>query len=256
MKHKSNTLSMFQQFTATVKNQFKHTIKILRSDCGGEFTSQPSDNFCAINGIIYQLSCPHTPQQNRVAERKHRHLVQCTLAVLSQSGLLTSHWSYALFTACHIINRLPTPLLNHKTPWEALFHKLAALSHLRISGCACFPLLTPYNSNKLQPKTKPCIFLGYPPFSKGYLCLDQSTNRIYTSRHVLFNESHFPTAKTSSYTPSDPISNLLPQISGYFHFCYIIAVLITHNLHLPLLPQILHYLYPLVHHLTHQTLPS
>jgi hypothetical protein len=70
-------------------------------------------------------------------------------------------------------------------------------------------LLTPYNSNKLQPKTKPCIFLGYPPLSKGYICLDQSTNQIYTSRHVLFNESHFPKL-ISSITPDilhDPPTN-------------------------------------------------
>ena len=112
--------------------------------------------------------------------------------MLSQSGLSTSYWSFAISAACHIINRLPIPLLSHKTPWETLFQKLAALTHLRVFGYTCFPLLTPYNSNKLQPKTKPCIFLGYPPLSKGYICLDQSTNQIYTSRHVLFDESYFP----------------------------------------------------------------
>ena len=127
--------------------------------------------------------------------------------MLSQSSLPTSYWSYAFFTACHIINRLPTPLLNQKTPWETLFHKPPALSHLRTFGCTCFPLLTPYNSNKHQPKTKPCIFLGYPPFSKGYLCLDQSTNRLYTSRNVLFNESQFSTSHTFSHTSSDSPSN-------------------------------------------------
>uniref|UniRef100_A0A2N9E788 CCHC-type domain-containing protein n=1 Tax=Fagus sylvatica TaxID=28930 RepID=A0A2N9E788_FAGSY len=89
--HSSVYSSVKSNNIATVKNQFKHTIKILRSDCGGEFTSQPSDNFCATNGIIHQLSCPHTLQQNRVAERKHRHLVQCTLALLSQFGLPTSY---------------------------------------------------------------------------------------------------------------------------------------------------------------------
>ena len=127
--------------------------------------------------------------------------------MLSHSGLPTSYWSYALSTTCHIINRLPTPLLNQKTPWETLFHKPLALSHLRTFGCTCFPLLTPYHSNKLQPKTKSCIFLGYPTFSKGNLCLDQSTNRLYTSRNVLFNESQFSTAHTFSHTSSDSPSN-------------------------------------------------
>ena len=127
--------------------------------------------------------------------------------MLSQFGLPTSYWFYALSTTCHIINRLPTPLLNHKTPLETLFHKPPSLSHLRTFGCTCFPLLTPYNSNRLQPKTKSCIFLGYPPFSKGYLYLNQSTNRLYTSRNVLFNESQFSIAHTFSHTSSDSPSN-------------------------------------------------
>uniref|UniRef100_A0A2N9HX55 CCHC-type domain-containing protein n=1 Tax=Fagus sylvatica TaxID=28930 RepID=A0A2N9HX55_FAGSY len=72
--------------------------------------------------FIHHLTCPHTPQQNGVAERKHRHLIQITLALLSQSGLSLSHWSYAIATACHLINKLPTPLLNMSSPWEQLHH--------------------------------------------------------------------------------------------------------------------------------------
>uniref|UniRef100_A0A2N9HLD4 Integrase catalytic domain-containing protein n=1 Tax=Fagus sylvatica TaxID=28930 RepID=A0A2N9HLD4_FAGSY len=127
---------------------------------GGEFTSTEFNTFCANHGIIHQLSCPHTPQQNGVAERKHRHLIQCALALLSQSNLPISYWSYAVSTAAHLINKLPTPLLSNKSPWESLFHTKPTLSHLRAFGCQCFPLLTPYNKNKLQPKSVPCIFVG------------------------------------------------------------------------------------------------
>ena len=119
-------------------------------------------------------------------------MVQCALALLSQSGLPLSYWFYALATATHLINKLPTPLLNMSSPWEQLHNVKPNLSYLKTFGCKCFPLLSPYNTHKLQPKTIPCIFLGYPPTTKGYMCQDPITKKLYISRHVLFNETEFP----------------------------------------------------------------
>uniref|UniRef100_A0A2N9G021 Integrase catalytic domain-containing protein n=1 Tax=Fagus sylvatica TaxID=28930 RepID=A0A2N9G021_FAGSY len=192
LKHKSDTYQIFTQFQAMVNTQFSLPIKVLRTDCGGEFTSNAFNQFCANKGIIHQLSCPHTPQQNGVAERKHKHLIQCALAILSESKLPMSYWSHAVSTATHIINRLPTPNLSYNNPWEMLFHKPPDLTYLRSFGCQCFPLLTPYTAHKLHPKTTPCVFIGYPTHTKGYLCLDPITKRLYVSRHVLFNETIFP----------------------------------------------------------------
>ena len=105
----------------------------------------------------------------------------------------------------HIINRLPTPKLNNKAPWDLLFMSKPDISHLRTFGCICFPLLWPYNTHKPQPHTTSCIFLGYPTYTKGYICLDPITSRIYISRHVLFNETEF-LASPSLSTGSSPSS--------------------------------------------------
>ena len=85
-----------------------------------------------------------------------------------------------------------------------------------IFGCACYPYLRPYSHHKLNHRTAECIFLGYSNVSKGYLCLDLLTHKVYTCRHVLFNEHKFPFPLTShSVTPSHPpysdlwLSNLL-----------------------------------------------
>ena len=75
LKHKSNTFAIFKQFTTLIQTQFNHSIQTFCTGCGGEFTSTEFNTFCANKGIIHQLSCPHTPQQNGVAERKHRHLI-------------------------------------------------------------------------------------------------------------------------------------------------------------------------------------
>uniref|UniRef100_A0A2N9FJA4 Integrase catalytic domain-containing protein n=1 Tax=Fagus sylvatica TaxID=28930 RepID=A0A2N9FJA4_FAGSY len=211
LKHKSDTFHTFTQFQAMVHTQFSLPIKTIRTDCGGEFTSNQFNQFCASKGMIHQVSCPHTPQQNGVAERKHRHLVQCALALLSQSTLPMSYWSYAISTAAHLINKLPTPNLSNKSPWETLYHTLPDFTYLKTFGCQCFPLLTPYTAHKLYPKTAPCIFLGYPTHSKGYYCLDPTTLRLYVSRHVLFNESTFPGLKhsTDQHTASTSVCRKL-----------------------------------------------
>uniref|UniRef100_A0A2N9G0H4 Integrase catalytic domain-containing protein n=1 Tax=Fagus sylvatica TaxID=28930 RepID=A0A2N9G0H4_FAGSY len=122
LKNKSDTFTTFQQFKVMAEKHYNSSIHFLRTDCGGEFTSTAFNSYCANSGIIHHLTCPHTPQQNGVAERKHRHLIQITLALLSQSGLSLSYWSYAIATACHLINKLPTPLLNMSSPWEQLHH--------------------------------------------------------------------------------------------------------------------------------------
>lgn len=65
------------------------------------------------------------------------------------------------------------------------------LSALRTFGCVCYPYLRPYNKNKLLPTSVECVFLDYPPLSKGYLCLDPNTNTIYATCYALFNENVF-----------------------------------------------------------------
>uniref|UniRef100_A0A2N9FKJ8 Integrase catalytic domain-containing protein n=1 Tax=Fagus sylvatica TaxID=28930 RepID=A0A2N9FKJ8_FAGSY len=223
LKHKSDVLSIFKSFKAAVENQFSTQIKFLRTDCGGEYTSNEFTAFCSSSGITHQLSCPHTPQQNGIVERKHRHIVECALTLLSHASLPITHWTYAVTTALHLINRLPTPRLSHKSPWEKLFHKPPDISHFRTFGCICFPHLRPYNTHKLQPRTTSCIFLGYPAHTKGYICLDPTTKRVYISRHVLFNESEFlPDLSLSSTPQTEPVTSTfdsLPWLLVMMHTC-------------------------------------
>ena len=124
-----------------------------------------------------------------------------------------SYWYYAVSTAAHVINRLPTPNLSSKSPWEVLFHTSPDFTHLKEFGCQYFPLLTPYTAHKLYPKTTSCVFLGYPNTSKGYLCFDPIAHRIYTSRHVLFKKSVFPGLKHApDTTASQKSSQFSPDL--------------------------------------------
>uniref|UniRef100_A0A2N9IFR0 Integrase catalytic domain-containing protein n=1 Tax=Fagus sylvatica TaxID=28930 RepID=A0A2N9IFR0_FAGSY len=208
---------------ASVETQLSAQIKFLRTDCGGEYTSNAFTDFCSSHGITHQFSCPHTPQQNGIVERKHRHIIECALTLLSHASLPTTHWTYAVTTAIHLINRLPSPHLSHKSPWEHLFHKAPDITHLKTFGCLCYPYLRPYNTHKLQPRSTPCIFLGYPSHTKGYICLDPTSHRIYISRHVIFNESEFlPDLFLSTVAHITPVTSRFdstPWLLVMLHTC-------------------------------------
>ena len=140
-------------------------------------------------------------------KRKHRHIVEIGLSLLYKSNPPYNYWSYAFSIAVYLINILPSSVLNFKSPWQSLYSKPPPLHALKSFGCACYPYSTFYNKNKLQPKSKEGIFLGYPQLSKGYICLDPSSNRIYIACFVLFNESLFPFTHNSACTnPNIPFT--------------------------------------------------
>lgn len=208
---KSDVFICFQKFKAFVSVQFSSTIQVLRSDNGGEYTKGSFQWFLASIGISFQSSCPHTPQQNGVSERKHRHLSEIGRTMLYHSGASYSYWVEAFLTACFTINRLPTPLLHNKSPFEVLFGIVPNYSILRPFGCLCFPNLRSYRCHKLEPTSSPCVFLGYSSTQKGYRCLRLDTRVIIVSRSVRFVETSFPLRDVPSSQPSSSVSTRRPQ---------------------------------------------
>lgn len=113
-----------------------------------------------------------------------------------------SYWVHAFSTAIYIINRLPTSVLDNKSPFEVVFHRALTYDHFRPFGCRVFPYLRDYADHKLSSRSLPCIFLGYCLRYKGYQCLDAVSSRIYITRHAMFDERCFPFFDTTSGTPT------------------------------------------------------
>ncbi|PKU62264.1 Retrovirus-related Pol polyprotein from transposon TNT 1-94 [Dendrobium catenatum] len=202
MQSKQETLSKFKLFQQLIRTQFHTTPKALRSDGGGEFISHEFTNFLHQHGIQRQLSCPHTPEQNGLAERKHRHLLDLARTLLHAANLPSTFWAEAISTANYLVNRLPSSSIANQTPFYRLHGHHPSYTHLCTFGCQCFPWLRPYAANKLSPRSRECTFIGYSPFHKGYKCLDLLSNKIFISRHVTFNESQFPYRTTNPVKPT------------------------------------------------------
>ncbi|PKU65951.1 Retrovirus-related Pol polyprotein from transposon TNT 1-94 [Dendrobium catenatum] len=161
-------------------------------------------------GISHQVSCPYTPEQNGVVERKHRHLLETTRTLLYTASVPNSFWPDAVLTATYLINRMPSPNTNNKSPYELLHQKQPEYAHLRTFGCACFPLIPASNRNKFQPKSHLCVFLGYSEKYKGYKCFDIVSYKIIMSRHVKFDEQYFPFFKLQQNVDQERCTHLSP----------------------------------------------
>jgi transposase InsO family protein len=186
-----------------VENQFSCSIKQFQCDGGGEYMSTQFKKKLVTHGILHHISCPHTPQQNGVAECKHRHIMEMRLSLLAQSHLSSIFWVDTFATSVFIINRLPSPIIDNVSPYFKLFNKSPYYSPFRSFGCSCFPLLRPYSTHKLMFRSKHCIFLGYSNNHRGYRYLDPISRKVYVSRHVVFDESRFP-AENGVLSPATP----------------------------------------------------
>jgi hypothetical protein len=202
MHKKSDAFNIFLKFQLYVERFFNAKIKSVQSDWGGEYRS--ISKFFENCGIVHRVSCPHTHQQNGSIERKHRHVVESGLALLSHAHTPLRFWDDAFQSACYLINRLPTSVLQFQSPYEKLFNTSPDYLFLKTFGCSCWPNLRPYNTHKLQPRSTQCVFLGYSLIHKGYKCLHLPSNRLYISRDVVFDENTFPFHKYSSSSPPIP----------------------------------------------------
>ena len=118
------------------------------------------------NGVIFQHSCVHTPQQNGMVEHKHSHILQAACALRFQANLPRSFWGECALTSVHIISRLPSPILSFKTHFELLYSKSPSFSHLRVFGCLAYATNVKI-SHKFDVRAIAALFISYPLGKKG-----------------------------------------------------------------------------------------
>ncbi|KAH9678410.1 hypothetical protein KPL71_025698 [Citrus sinensis] len=188
LKTKDEVLERFKRWKILVETQTSLKVKALRTDNGMEFCNKEFGDFCERHGIMRHKTVIHTPQQNGLAERMNRTLMDKVRCMLLYSKLPKSLWAEALNTACYLVNRSPSTAIECKTPIELWSGRVTDYSKLRIFGCVAYAHV---KQGKLEPRALKCRFLGYPDGVKGYRlwCIDLKPPKCIISRDVTFNES-------------------------------------------------------------------
>jgi hypothetical protein len=213
MKHHSGALSIYKNFSAMIHTHFDTFIHVFHADSAGEYLSDALRQVLVEQGTLVQFSCPSAHAQNGVAERKHRHLLETTHALMIASSIPPHFWADTISTVTYLINIQPSSTLQGGISFERLCDKTPDYSSLHLFGYVCYVLLTPRKRTKLTTQSIKCVFLGYSAEYKCYRCWDLIARMMQTSRDVTFDESRpfysRPTIDASLASLVDHLSFLL-----------------------------------------------
>lgn len=185
LRKKSEVEECFKRFVSMAKTQFGKTVKVLRSDQGGEYKSGSLESFCSQEGILQQYTTAYTPQQNGVSERKNRSLVEMGRCMLLDANMGYRYWAEAVNTANYLQNMLPTRV-RKKTPYEILFKEKPDFQNLHVFGSQACVYVPSEKRTKLEPKSVRMTFVGYSSQHKGFRMIDLETDKVIVSRDVRF----------------------------------------------------------------------
>ena len=160
----------------------------MHTDNGGEYCSKEFEEYCKREGVRHERTVPKTLEQNGVAERMNRTLVESVRSMLTDSMLPKKFWAEALSTAVYLRNCSPTKAVTGMTPFEAWTGEKPSVDHLRTFGCTAYAHIAKDERKKLDSKARKYILLGYGNETKGYRLYDPIQSRVIHSRDVLFNE--------------------------------------------------------------------
>ncbi|GJY64848.1 putative ribonuclease H-like domain-containing protein [Tanacetum coccineum] len=185
---KDETYYILKDFITFIENQLNKKVKAIRCDNGTEFKNSKLIELCGSKGIKRDYSNARTPQQNGVAERKNRTLIEAARTMLADSKLPTMFWTEAVSTACYVLNRVLVTRPHNKTPYELLSGKVPNISHLKPFGCHVTILNTSDHLGKFEGKADEGFIVGYAAHSKAYRVYNLSSKKIEETLNLRYLE--------------------------------------------------------------------
>ncbi|SGZ35042.1 BQ5605_C068g12851 [Microbotryum silenes-dioicae] len=201
--HKSEVFSVFKTWLAEVELETGATLKVLRTDNGGEYCSRAFTDFCKVRGTRRQYSIPRTPQQNGRAERVNRSIVEGILALLADAHLPKTFWEEAAAYFVYCKNLVQHSALDKATPNSVWQGGRTTASALHPFGCAAWLTVAPELRSKLDPKAVRVLFTGYDLASKAFRFYDTTTKKVTLGRNATFVDTEFPGLCGDSAEPDD-----------------------------------------------------
>nr|GEV24591.1 hypothetical protein [Tanacetum cinerariifolium] len=186
---KDETSAIIKTFITGIENQINYKVKIIRCDNGTEYKNHDWNQFCGMKGIKREFSVARTPQQNRVAERKNRTLIEVARTMLADSLLPISFWAEAVNNACYVQNRELVTKPHNKTPYELLLGRSPSIGFMRLFGCPITILNTLDPLGKFDGKADEGFLVGYSVNSKAFRVFNNRTMIVQKTLHINFLEN-------------------------------------------------------------------
>nr|GEV48396.1 hypothetical protein [Tanacetum cinerariifolium] len=183
------TSGILRNFITEIENLKELKVKIIRCDNRGEFRNKEMNDFCSKKGIKREFSNARTPQQNGVAERRNRTLIEAARTMLADAKLPVTFWAEAVNTACYVQNRVLVNKSQNKTSYELFNGRTPAIGFLNPFGCHVMILNTLDNLGKFEAKGDEGYFIGYSMSSKAFMVFNKRTKRVKENLHVEFLEN-------------------------------------------------------------------
>ncbi|UYV67996.1 hypothetical protein LAZ67_5002745, partial [Cordylochernes scorpioides] len=190
IRHKSDVLEKFKEFVKRVRTETGNKIKRFRTDNGTEFLNKKFSDYLKSLGIVHELTAPYTPEQNGIAERDNRTIVESARCLLHGRKMPLELWAEAVNTAVYLLNRCTTKVLGNSTPYEIWYKRKPSILHLKTFGCNAYVHIPKDNRKKLDKKSIRTFFVGYTETNKNYRMWDPIARKIIISRDVIFTEAN------------------------------------------------------------------
>nr|GEV06642.1 retrovirus-related Pol polyprotein from transposon TNT 1-94 [Tanacetum cinerariifolium] len=169
-----------------IENLIDHKVKIIRCDNETEFKNKEMNQFYEKQSIKSEFSVARTPQQNRVAKRKNKILIEAARTMLADSKLPTTFWVEAVNTSCYVQNRVLVIKPHNKTPYELFHDRTPSLSFMRPFGCLVTILNTLDPLGKFDGKADEGFFVGYSMNNKAFRVFNSRTRIVEETLHITF----------------------------------------------------------------------
>nr|GEU52723.1 hypothetical protein [Tanacetum cinerariifolium] len=186
---KDETSDILKSFITRIENLVDQKVKVIRCDNETEFKNKEMNQFCQIKSIKKQFSVARTPQQNGVAERRNRTLIEGARTMLADFKLPTTFWVEAVNTACYVQNRVLVVKPRNNTPYELFHDRTPTLSFMRLFECLFTILNTLDHLGKVYGKADEGFFVRYSLNSKVFRVFNSKTRIVEENLHIRFSEN-------------------------------------------------------------------
>ncbi|GJX63931.1 putative ribonuclease H-like domain-containing protein [Tanacetum coccineum] len=186
---KDETSGILKTFITEIENQLDHKVKVIRCDNGTEFKNSVMNQFCEMKGIKREFSVARIPQQNGVAKRRNRTLIEAARTMLVDTKLPTTFWLEAVNTACYVLNRVLVIKLHNKTPYELIHGRSPLIDFMKPFRCLVTILNTRDHLGKFDGKVNEGFFVGYSIVSKAIRVFNKRTRIVEETLNIKFLEN-------------------------------------------------------------------